>query len=109
MTGETILRRGLQVCYRARVEMASCASHIRVFPGQLKNKFGVSEIVSEPVHTIVARQTIRPEGQEVCLGEANVHLTVATIAGGRSEGHHILAMTIGTGKRFTRGRELVSV
>jgi hypothetical protein len=81
MTGKTILRRGLQIGHCARVEMAFGASQIGMFPGQLKNKYGVSEIIPKSIHTIVARQTIRPEGQDMRLGEDNVHLTVAGIAG----------------------------
>jgi hypothetical protein len=81
MTGKTILRRGLQICNRARVKMASRADHIRVFSSQLKNKYGMGKIFPESIHTIEACQTFRPEGQDVCLGKDNVHLTVAGIAG----------------------------
>lgn len=55
----------------------------------------------------MARQTIRPEGQDMRLGEDNIHLTVAVVAGVGSEGRHILAVAIFTDKRFTRRLFLV--
>lgn len=99
---ETILRRRLQICNGARIEMTFCASRISVFAVQLKCKNRVSEIIAKLIHAIVAGKAICPEGQDMCLGEGNINLTVTTVAGVWSEGRHILMMTIPTSERFAR-------
>jgi hypothetical protein len=39
------------------------------------------EIIAIFIHAVMTGETIRPEGQGMCLSEDNVHLTVATVAG----------------------------
>ena len=104
MTRETILRRRLQIRNGTRIEVAFRACHISVFAIQLKCKSGMFEITAKSIHAIVTRETICPEGQDVCLGETNVHLTVATVTCVWSEGFYILLMTIATSERFARRR-----
>ena len=109
MTRKTILRRRLQIQNRARIEMTFCTSHISMFSIQLKNKSGVFEIIPVSVHTIMTGEAIRPEGQDMRLGEDNVHLTVAGLAGVESESCYIPMMAIIAGKCFMRDFELMPV
>ncbi len=60
------------------------------------------EVVAVTVDAIMAGQTIRPERQDMCLGEDNIHLTVAVVAGVRCEGCHILTMAILADERLAR-------
>ncbi len=75
-----------------------------MFPLQLKNKSRVIEIISISIHAIVTGEAIRPERQDMRLGESNVHLTVAGLAGVGSESCYILWMTIFTSERFFLNR-----
>jgi len=102
MARETILRRGLQIRNGARIEMTFCASHIGMFPVQLKYKNRMGKVIAEFVHAIVTGKTICPESQDMRLGKDNIHLTVTTVAGLRGESFDILLMTIFTTERFTR-------
>ena len=61
------------------------------------------------IHSIVAIQAVGAEGDEVSLGEGNIHLTVASLAGVRGEGRNVPLMTIIAGERFVRSRQLVTV
>ncbi len=81
MTRVTILRRRLQICIAARIEMTFCASHIGAFAIQSKRKTRVGEIAAKSIHAVMAGKTICPESQDVRRSESNIHLTVATIAG----------------------------
>jgi len=65
------------------------------------------EVVAITVNAIVAGNTIRPVGEEVCLGEGNVHFFVAVLAGVGCEGLNIIAMAIAAGKRFAPRLALV--
>ena len=67
------------------------------------------EIITIFIHAIVTDQAIRPKGQDMRLGEDNIHLTVAGLAGVGIEGRYIPMMTIAAGKRFARDFELMSL
>jgi len=72
-----------------------------VFAGQREGKV-VFEVFPEPIHAIVAIET----GITICKrmreGKDRVHLTVAGLAGVRSEGGYIAAMTVITREWFAR-------
>lgn len=107
VAGITILRRGLQICEGARIEVALCTRHAGVSAVKFEDKNGVGKIASKPVHTVVAGKTIHPKGQDMSLGEDNIHLTVTTVAGGWIKRRDILTVAIGTGEGFARRRQLV--
>ena len=81
MTRETILRRRLQIRNRARIEMTFRAGQSGVFTIEFENKSGVGEVIAKFVHAVVTGKAIRPKRQDMCLGEDNIHLTVATVTG----------------------------
>lgn len=108
MAGVAILRRRLQIYNCARIEVAVCATCFCMFPDQLKRKGIVIEVIAITVHAVMAGKALRPEGEGMCLGEGNVHLTVTGLAGVGSEGGHILRMTIRADKRFLLRCELVT-
>ena len=109
MTCQTILWSGLQVRDRARVEMTLRADHLCMFATQSKFETSVIEIIPVAIHSVVARKAVRAEGKEMGLGEGNIHLTMAGLAGVRCEGRDVAPMTIIAGKRFIRSRKLVTV
>lgn len=77
----TILRRRLKRREIMRVEVAPRAGNIGMFAAEFERVSIVTEIIAKAVHAVVAGETIHPEVERVCLGEDNVHLTVATVAG----------------------------
>lgn len=79
MTGVTILRQGLQIYDRARIEMALGASCCRMAAFELENVGVMIEII-EAVHAIVTGKAIGAERKQVSLGEGNVHVAVAGLA-----------------------------
>ena len=81
MTGETILRRGLQIQHATSIQMTFRASYICMPAGQIKCEYGMVEIISELIHSIMTGKAICPEGQGMRLGEDNVHFAVAVLAG----------------------------
>ncbi len=102
-----ILRRRLQISKGARIEMTFCASHICVLAVQFKRKTRVSEVITQCVYAIVTGKAICAKSQNVCLGESNIHLTVATVAGVWGEGCDVRLMAILTSERCARRCELV--
>ena len=102
MTGETILRYRLQIHDTAGIEVTLCAIGFGMFASQLKRELIMIKVVAVAINTIMAGQTICPERQDMCLGEDNIHLTVAAVAGVGCEGCHILTMAILADKRFAR-------
>ena len=81
VAGETILRRGLQIQHATSIQMTFCASYICMPASQIKYEYGLVEIISKHIHSIVTGKAIRPEGQGMCLGKDNVHFAVAVLAG----------------------------
>ena len=108
MTGNTILRGGLQVRDLARIEVALRTDHVRMFACQLECKPIMVEIISIAVDTIMTGEAVRAEGEEVGLGEGNVDLAVAGLTGVRSECCYIAMMTIIAGKRNSSRCALMS-
>jgi len=109
MTGETILRRGLQIQHATSIQMTFRASYICMFASQIKCEYGMVEIISELIHSIMTGKAICPEGQGMRLGEDNVHFTVAVLAGVGCEGFYIISMTITASERFIRHLELMPI
>ncbi len=80
-----------------------------MFARQLEGKLVVIEIIPIPIHPIVAGEAVRAEGEQMRLGEGNVHLTMAGLTGVRAEGGDVPMMTVVTGERFPQRREPVAV
>lgn len=108
MAGIAILWGILKISKRPRIKMAIDTSHFDMFAVQAECKI-VPEILPEPVHAIVTIETGIAIGEGVCQGEDRVHLTVAGLAGVRSEGGYIPVMTIIAYERSIRSRGLVTV
>jgi hypothetical protein len=108
VTGEAVLRKRLQVCNGTRVEVTLCAVHRGMFPSQLEGELVVVEVISVAVCAIVAGETIRAEGKQMRLGEGNVHLTVAGLAGVGGEDRDVAVMTVITGEGRVRCCALVT-
>jgi hypothetical protein len=89
--------------------MAFRADRLCVLPRQLEIEVDMAEIISISIHAIVASETVCPEGQEMSLGEGNIHLTVAGLAGVQCEGCDVAQMTIIAHERVTLCSKLVSV
>ena len=85
VAGVAVLRCRLQVCDGARIEMAFCTSDISMLAFQFESIGIVIEII-EAIYTIMARHTVGSIGEHMSLGEGNVHVAVAGLAGVRGEG-----------------------
>jgi hypothetical protein len=81
MTGETILRRGLQVCDGTCIQMTIGTDHIHVFANQLKSEVIVFEAFTITIYTIVTSETACTKCKDMGLGEGQVYLDVAVLAG----------------------------
>jgi hypothetical protein len=75
----------------------------------LKYKLAVIEVVSVAIHSIVAGETSRAEGEQMVHGKFNVHLTMAIEAGVCCEGCDVATMTVITSERFTCRCPLMSI
>ena len=67
----------------------------------------MGEAFSKPIHAIVTIQTGIAIGERMGYRKRHVHLTVAALAGVRSEGRDIPVMTIIAGERSFRRCELM--
>ena len=81
MTRETILGCGLQVNHATRIKVTFCAGCFNMLPSQLKCGLIMIEVIAVTIDTIMARETICPKGEDVCLGEDNIHIAVTGLAG----------------------------
>lgn len=79
MARKTILRRRLQIRDGTRVQVTSGAVNVRMTALEPERVSAVIEILVT-VHTVVTGEAIAAKGEQMCLGEGNVHAAVAGLA-----------------------------
>ena len=94
VTGIAILRGGFELRQAAVMNVAQCALHLGMFPGQLENYTGMVEIGSMAVHTIMAGQAVAAIILGVGLYKGCFNPGVAGSAGGLVETGVALHMAI---------------
>ena len=67
------------------------------------------KVITVAIYTVVAGETIRAEGEQMGLGEGQVDLAVAGLAGVQRECGDVAMMAIVTNKRFIPSREPMSI
>ena len=80
-----------------------------VLPPEREWELTVIEGMAKAVDTVVAIQAGTSISQGMRRHKRHIHFAVAGIAGTQLECGYIAGVTIGTGKRFTRNRQRVTV
>jgi hypothetical protein len=106
VTGMAVCRRFRKIGQGSRIGMTLRADQVAVHAGQLERKF-MLEIVPKSIHAIMTVEACLAIFKRMAQGEGRIHLTVAGLAGVRSEGRYIAVMTIVTGERFARRCKLM--
>ena len=94
VTGIAILRGGFELRQTAVMDVALCAVHLGMFPGQLERYAGMVEIGSIAVHPVVTGQAVTPVIPGVGLHESCINLGVTGAADGLVETGIALRMAI---------------
>ena len=91
MAGETILRGGLQLIDRVRIDMACRAFCRSMLTDQFERNIIVIKVLTQRFDAVMTRHTIGAESQEVISREGLVNLKVTVSTGSLVEGRSISA------------------
>lgn len=108
VTGETVARRGLQVCQFARVGVATVTVHLHVRACQGERDLAVIEMFVVGVHAIVAGQAIIAPTQQVRLRKRQIESLMTFDAGGRLETCQAFGVTILANEGLIREGQFVT-
>ena len=81
VTGSAILGCSRKIGQCARIHVTFQAGHLGMFAFQLESEPRMAKGFTKSVHSVVTGKAGRPIGLDMRLGENNVNLTVATVAG----------------------------